>query len=187
MLEALRAVLPEPVKTELWQRVAEELLELASPGALGGDPGVAGVLPLAIESAWLTAVEPPGPRELLEMVESWVARPDAPRLLGLNRYDGEDWVRREELETLLRWRGACGLCGWLLMEAVEERAERALAWIESTELLMRVFSDSGFAVGQARKRLLRRPGRAGGAGAAGATSKGARARRRRKRRPSRPR
>ncbi len=184
-LEALRAVVGEPVDENVWQRAAEELLELVAPRAVGEEAGGARILPLAVESAWLTPAEPPGRAELRDLLKLWVERPDAGRLLGLNHYDGEDFVRREELETVLRWRGLTGLCGWLLSPESEGRDERALGWIEASELLLPLFANAGYAVGPVLDRLLKKPVARAGAGRGKARSKGGRARGRRRRRTNR--
>ncbi len=175
LLESLR----EPLDDALWTRAARELSRRC------GDEGASLALALAAEEGWVEATPPPGRGELGDLLAGWLARKDAPELLGLNRHEGESWVRQEELERLLRFRAVAALCGWLTEEEELDREERALAWIDVTELALGLFVDAGYAVGPVQGRLKGPTRHSGSSAAARAGASGSRSKRRR-RRTSRP-
>ncbi len=152
-VRAVRAAIDDELDAELWSRVLEELTGGAGFGS-DPDPSSLPVLGLALEEDWLAPVEAPGRAGLAAVLERWLARPDGARLVGLNRYEGQEWVRKEELELLLEWRGLTALCGWLMSGRPDDEAAVAgLAWLDSVGLLRRLFERAGYAVDPVRDRL----------------------------------
>ncbi len=116
------------------------------------------VLALALDEEWTARRTAPGRAELTEMWERWVEHPEAGRLLGRNRHEGEDWVSRERVDSLLDWRGLTAVCGWMTAAGDEsEVAVAALAWLDAVELLRGLLGEAGYAVERARERLTRPP------------------------------
>ncbi len=154
-------------RAELARRI---VLELSS----GRPPGLEPVLALALEEDWTRPQPTSGRSELLAMLERWRTRDDTVQLLGLNEHGGEEWVRKEELELLLRWRGLVAVTAELAsVEARDEAAVGAFGWLESLELLRKLFESEGYALGRVRERLSR-PAR-GTSGGSGARAEGRRA------------